>query len=168
MWGRTDAELYFSPHHSFYSSKQTRWQGSAATGTWEGQPEQQRLCPHEKVTWWKRRSRSVVQNHLLPALVTVLEGRCRVVHELLGQSPCVHWQCLQDRFTLLGLSETAHLKWSTRLYPLERKFRILAPRTGCDPNWCMNMRALHLPSNCVTALNQNTPLHTSGVRTTET
>lgn len=28
MWGRTDAELYFSPHHSFYSAKQTMWKGS--------------------------------------------------------------------------------------------------------------------------------------------
>lgn len=33
-------------------------------------------------------------------------------------------------------------EWSTKLYSLERKFRILAPRTGCDPNWCTHMRAL--------------------------
>lgn len=79
MWGRTDAELYFSPHHSFCSAKQTVWQGSTATGTQEGQPEQQKLCPHIKVIWCKRRSRSVGQNYLPPELVRVLEGESRVV-----------------------------------------------------------------------------------------
>lgn len=63
----------------------------------------------------------------------------------------------------------AHPKWSTRLYSLERKLRILAPRTGCDPNWCMHMRALEGSALKLCYCSEpNTPRHTIGIRTTGT
>lgn len=167
VWGRTDAELYFSPHHSFYSAQQTTWQGSTAAGTWEGQPEQQRLCPHNKVIWCKKRSRSVGQKHLLSELAAVLEeGAGWPMSTAASPHVCTGSACrtgsAPGSFTeCFG----AHLRWSTTLYSMEKKFRILIPRTGWDPN-CMWGKWKDLPSHCTTALNQNTPSHTTGIRTT--
>lgn len=165
---RQDRCWAFSPHHSFYSAKQTMWKGSnwnLQRPTWTAeiipthesnlmQEEEQLSMSKLSTTGYSFRGSPGWSMSPSAGLHVCIGGACRTGSD--------SWVSQRVHLVHTWSEALDFTPWKGNLgYLLQRQTVI---QTGI----CTWGHWKNLPSNCASALNQNTPRCASGIRTTGT